>query len=84
MIKSRRMILAGHVARIGKQRNRYRILMGKPEGKRSIARPECRWEDNIKMDLRKIEWDGMDWINLTWDKNMWRALLVTSINLPVS
>jgi hypothetical protein len=54
MVKSRRMILPGYVARMGEKRNAYRILVGKPEGKRSLGRPSCRWVDNIKMDLREI------------------------------
>jgi hypothetical protein len=52
MIKSRRMRLAGHVARMGEKRNVYRILVGKPEGKRLLGRPRCRWVDNIKMEIR--------------------------------
>jgi hypothetical protein len=56
MIKSRRMIQAGHVARIGEKRNAYRILVGKPEGKRPLGRPRRRWVDTIKIDLREIEW----------------------------
>jgi hypothetical protein len=60
MIKSRRMRLAGHAARMGEKRNTYRILVGKPEGKRPLGRPKRRWVDNIKMDLREIGWDGMD------------------------
>jgi hypothetical protein len=59
MVKSRRMRWAGHVARMGK-RNAYRIIMGKPEGKRPIGRPRSRWVDNIKMDLRETGWDDMD------------------------
>jgi hypothetical protein len=59
MIKSRRMRWAWLVARIGAKRNAYRIL-GKPEGKRPLGRPRCRWVDNIKIDLREIGWDGMD------------------------
>jgi hypothetical protein len=55
MIKSRRMRCAGHVARMGAERNAYRILVGKGEGKRPLGRPRRRWEDNIKMDLREIE-----------------------------
>jgi hypothetical protein len=62
MIKSRRMRWAGHVARMGKKRNAYRILVGKPEEKRPLGRSRRRWVDNIKMDLRDIGWDGMDWI----------------------
>jgi hypothetical protein len=57
IIKSRRMRWAGHVARIGEKRNAYRILVGKPEGKRSLGRPRRRWVDNIEMDLREIGWD---------------------------
>jgi hypothetical protein len=64
MIKSRRMKWAGHVARMGEMRNAYRILVGKPEGKRPLGRPRRRWVDNVKMDLREIGWDGRDWIEL--------------------
>jgi hypothetical protein len=60
MIKSRRMRLAGHVARMEETRNAYRIFLGKPEGKRPLGRPRRRWVDNIKMDLRETGWDGMD------------------------
>jgi hypothetical protein len=60
MSKSRRMRLAGHVARIGENRNEYRILVGKPEGKRPLGRLRRRWVNKIKMDLREITWDGMD------------------------
>jgi hypothetical protein len=58
MIKSRRMSWAGYVARKGEKRNACRILVVKPEGKRLLGRPRRRWVDNIKMDLREIEWDG--------------------------
>jgi hypothetical protein len=61
MMKSRRMRWAGHIARIGEKRNPYRILVGKPEGKRLLGRPERRWVDNIKMDLRE---DGVVWTGL--------------------
>jgi hypothetical protein len=64
MIKSRMMRLAGHVARMGEKRNAYRILVGMPEGKRPLGRPRRRWVDNIKIDLREIGWDSMDWIDL--------------------
>jgi hypothetical protein len=60
MIKSRKMRLAGHVARMGEKRSAYRLLVGKPEGKIPLGRPRCRWVDNIKMDLREIGWGGMD------------------------
>jgi hypothetical protein len=55
---------AGHVRQIGAKRNAYRILVGKPEGKRPLRRPRHRWVDNIKMDLREIGWGGMEWIDL--------------------
>jgi hypothetical protein len=64
MIKSRRMRWAGQVARMGEKRNTYRILVGKPEGREPLGRPTCRWVDNIKIDLREIGWDGIDWIDL--------------------
>jgi hypothetical protein len=65
MIESRKMRLAGHIARMGEKRNAYRVLVGKPEGKKPLGRPRHRWVDNIKMDLRAIGWDCMDWIDLT-------------------
>jgi hypothetical protein len=74
---------AGHVARKGKERNAYRILVGKPEGKRPLGRPTRRWVDNIKMDLREIGWDGTDWIDLAQDRDQWRALVSTVMNLRV-
>jgi hypothetical protein len=69
MIKSRRMGWAWHVARIGEKKTAYRILVRKPEGKRPLGRPRRRWLDNIKMDLREIGWDGMDWIQLAQDRD---------------
>jgi hypothetical protein len=83
MIKSRRMRWAEHVARTVEKRNVYRILVGKPEGKRSLRRPRRRWEDNIKMDLRGIGWGGMDRIDLAQDRDQWRALVNTVMNLRV-
>jgi hypothetical protein len=68
MIKSRRMRWAGHVARMGEKRNAYRTLVGKPEGKRPLGRPRCSWENNIKVDLRKIRWGDIDWIGLAQDR----------------
>jgi hypothetical protein len=84
MIKSRRMRWAGHVARMGTTRNAYRKLVGKSEGKRPLGRPRHRWVDNIKMDLREIGWNGVDWIELAQDRDQWRALVNTVINLRVS
>jgi hypothetical protein len=60
MMKSRRMRWTGHVARMGAKKNGYRILVGKPEGKRPLGRPRRRWVNNIKMDLREMVWDVMD------------------------
>jgi hypothetical protein len=68
----------------GENWNAYRNLVGKPEGKRPLGRPKRRWEDNIKMDLREIEWAGMDWIDLPRNRDQWRATLNTVMNLRVS
>jgi hypothetical protein len=63
--------------------NAYRILVGKPEGKRPLGRPRRRWVDNIKINLREIGWDGMDWIELAQDRDQWRDLVNTVMNLRV-
>jgi hypothetical protein len=70
---------------MGETSNAYRIglLVGKPEKKRPLKRPRHKWVDNIKMDLREIGWDGMDWIELAQDRNQWRALVNTVTNLRV-
>jgi hypothetical protein len=78
MIKSWRMRWEGHVARIRAKRNAYRILVGKPEGRRPLGRPRRRWVDNIKTDLKEIEW-----VDLAQDKDHWRALVNTVMNLRV-
>jgi hypothetical protein len=83
MLKSRIMRWAGHVARIGKKRNAYNFLVGKSEGKRPLERHRRRWEDNIKMALRGKGWSGIDWFNLAQNRDLWRALLGTLINLRV-
>jgi hypothetical protein len=83
MIKSRRMRWAGHVARMGETRTAYWILVGKPEGKRPLGRPRRRWVDNIKMGLTEIGWDGVDWMELAQDRDQWRALVNTVMNLRV-
>jgi hypothetical protein len=64
-------------------RNAYRILVGKPQGKRPLGRSRRRWEDNIKTDLRDTVWDGMDWIDLAQDRDQLRALVNTAMNLRV-
>jgi hypothetical protein len=65
---------------LGENRNAYRILVGKPEGRRTLGRPRRRWVDNIKMDLRGIGWD---WIDMAQDRDQWRALVNTILNLRV-
>jgi transcription termination factor 2 len=82
IIKSRRMRWAGHVARMEK-RNVYRLLVGKPEGKRPLGRPRRRWRDNIKLDLLAIGLGGVDWIGLAQDRYRWRALVNSVMNLRV-
>jgi hypothetical protein len=81
MIKSRRMRWPGHVSRMMEKINAYRILVGKPKGKRPLGRPRRRWMDNIKINL--IGWDGMDWIILAQDRDQWKALVNTVMNLRV-
>jgi hypothetical protein len=76
MIKPRRMRTAG-------KRNASRTLVGKPEGKRPLGRPRRRWVDNIKLDLREIGCDGMNWIDLAQDMDQWRALVNTVLSLRV-
>ncbi|KAJ4440062.1 hypothetical protein ANN_08193 [Periplaneta americana] len=79
-IKSRRLRWAGHVARMGESRNAYRVLVGRPEGKRPLERPRRRWED-IKMYLREVGYDDRDWINLAQDRDRWRAYVRAAMNL---
>jgi hypothetical protein len=68
---------------MGEKRNAYRILVGKTEEKRSVARQRCRWVDDIEMDLEDIEWGCVDWIDLAQDGDQWRALVNMVINLQV-
>ena len=82
VIKSRRR-WKGHVARMGKRRGVYRVLRGKPEGKRPLARPTLKWEDNIKMVLQEVGCGCMDWIELAQDRERWRALVNAVMNLRV-
>jgi hypothetical protein len=83
MIKSRRMRLAGHVTRIREKRNTYRLSVGMPEGNRPLRRPRRRWEDNIRMDLAEMRWGNVDWIGLAQDRDRWRALVNSVLNLRV-
>ncbi|KAJ4446159.1 hypothetical protein ANN_12852 [Periplaneta americana] len=82
-IKSRRLRWAGHVAHMGESRNAYRVLVGRPEGRRPLGRPRRRWEDNIKMDLREVGYDDRDWINLAQNRDQWRAYVRAAMNLRV-
>ena len=83
VIKSRRMRWAGHVARMGEGRVVYRVLVGKPEGKRPLGRPRRRWQDNIRMDLQEVGLGYEDWIGLAQDRDRWRALVSAVRNLRV-
>jgi hypothetical protein len=69
IIKSRKMRWAGHVAQMGEKRNAYRLLVGKPEGKRPLGRPRRRWVNNIRMDLGEVGWGDVDWIGQAKDRN---------------
>ena len=71
-----------HVARMGEGRGVYRVLVGKPDGRRPLGRPRRRWEDNIKTDLQEVECGGMDWIELAEDRGRWRALAVKNFRVP--
>jgi len=74
VIKSKSVRWAGHVARMGERRGVYRVLVGRPEGKRPRGRPRHRWENNIKMELQDMGCGGMDWIELAQDRDSWRHL----------
>ena len=83
VIKSRRMRWAGHVARMGEEKEAYRVLMGKPEGNRPLGRPRRRWVDNIRMDLQEVGCGYVDWIGLAQDMDRWRTLVSAVMNLRV-
>jgi len=83
VIKSRRMSWAGHVACMGEERGIYRVLVGKPEGRRPLGRPRRRWVDNIKTDLLEVGCGYMDWIGLAQDRDRWRTLLSAVMNFRV-
>ena len=83
MIKSRRLRWAGHVARMEKCRSAFKILKGKPTGKRPLGRPRRRWEDNIRMDLEEIGINAGNWVDLAQDMNYWRVLVNAALNLRV-
>ena len=83
VINSRRMRWAGHVARMEEGRGVHKVLVRKPEGKRPLGRPRLRWEYNIKMDLQEVGCGDVDWIDLAQDRERWRALVSTVMNLRV-
>ena len=74
---------AGHVSRMGAERGAYRVLVGKPEGKRPLGRPRRRWVDNIRMDLQEVGCRYMDWIGLAQDRDRWRTLVSAVMSLGV-
>ena len=81
VIKSRRMRWAGHMARMGEESGAYRVLVGKPEGKRPMGKPRRRWVDNIRMDLQEVGCGYVDWIGLAQDRDRWRTLVSAVMNL---
>jgi hypothetical protein len=83
VMKSRRMRWAEFVARIVEESGVYRVLVGKPEGKRPLGRPRHRWDINIEMDLQEVGCGGMDWIGLAQDTDRWRGLVNAVKNLRV-
>jgi hypothetical protein len=68
---------------MGEERGAYRILVGRPEGRRPLGRPRRRWDDNIKMDIREVGWEDMNWIELAQDRDRWQALVNAVMNLGV-
>jgi hypothetical protein len=83
IMKSRRMRWARHVARLGEKWNTYSLLVGKPEGRRPLGRPRHRRLDNIRMDLVEVGWGDVDWIGLVQDRDRWRALVNSVLNLRI-
>jgi len=83
VIKSRRMIWAGHVAHMGEERGVYRVLVRKPKGRRPPGRPRHRRVDNIRMDLQEVGCGYVDWIGLAWDRDSWQTLVSAVMNLRV-
>jgi hypothetical protein len=83
VIKSRRMIWAGHVARMGEVRGVYRVLVGKPEGRRPLAKPRRRWVNNIRMALQEVGCGHVDWIGLAQDRYRWCTLVSAVMNFRV-
>jgi hypothetical protein len=80
---ARRIRWEGHVERMREKGNAYRLLVGKPEGRRPLRRPSRRWVDNIRMDLVEVGWGDVDWVGLAQDRDGWRALVNAVMNLRV-
>jgi hypothetical protein len=83
VIKSKRIVWAGHVARVGEKSGVKRVLLGKPEVRMHLGRSSCRWQDNINLDLQEMGCGGMDWIERAQDRDRWRALVNAVMNLRV-
>jgi hypothetical protein len=83
IIKARRIKWSRHVARMREKRNACKLLVGKPEGRRPLGRPRRKWLDNIRTDLVEVGWGDVDWIGLAQDKDSWRALVNSVLNLRV-
>jgi hypothetical protein len=83
LLKAKRMRWAEHVTRMGQKRNAYRLLVGKPEGKGPLGRPRRRSVDNIRKDIGEVRWSDEDWIGLAQDRDRWRALVNSVLNLRV-
>ena len=83
VIKSRKMRWAGHVVCMGEERGVYRVLVGKPEGRRPLGRPRHRWVDNIRTDLQEVGCGYIDWIGLAQDRDRWQTLVSAVMNLRV-
>ena len=83
VIKLRRMRWAGHIVRMGEERGAYRVLVGKPEGRRPLGGSRRRWVDNIRMDIQDVGCGYMDWIGLAQDRERWRTLVSAVMNLRV-
>jgi hypothetical protein len=75
--------MGGQCSTNGEKKNAYRLLVGKPEGKRPLGRPRRRWVDNIRIELGEVGWDDVDWIGLAQDRNRWRAVVNSVLNLRV-
>ena len=83
VIKSKPTIWVGHGARLGDGGIAYKIVVGRPEGKRPLGRPRRRWEDKVTIDLQEVGYGGMDWIALAQDRDRWRALVNVVMNIRV-